>query len=75
MSENLFIVIISLVSIDRCISVYLNYRIEKQRADKALSISCRLMELARTEADKGNRELSKELAELSHKTRGVVLDE
>ncbi len=69
MSENLFIVIIACVLIDRFITVYLNHCIEKQRIAKVLSIRCRLMELARLEADKGNRELSEELAELSHKTK------
>jgi len=46
-------------------------RNKKQRLAKNQVIYCRLMELARLEADKGNRNLSSELAELSRRMKGA----
>ena len=71
MSDAIWMIIVIVILANSVVNAYYKYRDKKQRLAKTLPISCRLMELASTEADKGNRELSGELAELSHKLKGV----
>lgn len=72
MSDAIWMIILIVILVNSVVNTYHKQRDKKQRLAKTLSISCRLMELARLETDKGNWELSEELAGLSRQANKGV---